>query len=61
MKATPCCDANYKCVPWGETFSMCREADKITCSKDGEWCANNQGAHIAPRGGGASKPSKTKF
>jgi hypothetical protein len=48
-KALPCCKAGYDCVPWGEDFSQCRETAYAKCSKDGEWCYNTEGSHIAAK------------
>ena len=38
MNETACCDATESCVPFGDTWKMCRTSDIATCSVTGEQC-----------------------
>jgi len=49
MKRTSCCDADHSCVPWGDEWSVCREAGATTCSNDGEQCAGTGGSAMQPK------------
>ena len=38
MNETACCDATESCVPFGDTWKMCRPPATATCSVTGEQC-----------------------
>ena len=50
MNETACCDATESCVPFGDTWKMCRTSDIATCSVTGEqcWGKNDMGQSTPP-------------